>query len=68
MDPSIVTWDDFCSRVSYLLPQKLTDKMGVVLRAVAPSNLTDAEFERYEFSQDEIASICHGALMTMAFT
>ena len=49
-----MVWDDFSTKINYLIPRTLTEKMILFLRAVAPENLTDEEFKDYHFTRDEI--------------
>jgi len=43
----------------------MEDKMNFFLRAIAPIDLTAADYEKYEFSKEDIKALCRSALFIM---
>jgi hypothetical protein len=44
------------------MPKTMKDKMYLFLKAIAPSDIPESEFNDYEFSQEEIIKVCNSAL------
>lgn len=53
-----VKWEEFVDSCSYILPKTMKGKMYLFLRAIAPQNIPEQNFDDYEFSQKEIIQIC----------
>ena len=48
-----------------LIPKDMENKMNFFLRAIAPSDLSSYEYSKYEFTKDDILSLCKSALHIM---
>jgi len=43
----------------------MENKMNFFLRAIAPIDMSAADYENYEFSKDDIKALCRSALHIM---
>lgn len=49
-----MNWDYFTQSIKELIPKTMALKMNLFLRAIAGSDLTDQEFEKFYFTRDDI--------------
>ena len=60
-----ISWENFASHISYLIPKSMPAKMRLFLRSIAPIGIPADKIEDYEFTKSEIISLCKAALEIM---
>lgn len=60
-----VNWQQMRQTLPELIPKGMENKMNFFLRAIAPIDMSAADYENYEFSKDDIKALCRSALHIM---